>query len=582
METRESQPQQQTESLLQIEIRDTAHIATVVDTLSDATHTLTITLPATSLAYPASIRQIEPERNLLTLSLLDAQALDADALDLTDLTLCAETIRETLQFDTFEITDCQRDHDTLAIHCRFPGRLRTSSKRRSVRLPFIRGMQARVRVRVFADQPALEARIRNLSAGGCLLEVPLRYSAAFRLDEWLPEISITFPNRQNLTTTGRIRHVHPAGRSHFAAVGIAFGDMATEEQAQLMHFVNEVEREAAYRAGEGGRMAWPSPLFASDEPGYRRNAHQRDRKPRGSTTPMVTAVHEIARQLHVTQLALQNQQPIPCEALRRSTTQLLQLLQKNRQVFLYALCCLQEEPQWIQHSLTVAGHLADLMMAEPEHAERVGEAVMAALLHDMGKALLISEELTTLEGPLTAQQKVYLKGHVEVMLDALASVTWLDAGIRHEVIGCINERLDGTGYPAGFTAGDLTPVARMAAVIDAIDAMRRPRGDRQACTAIEAYRFLYNRPARFDKWWVTRYIQRHGFYPIGSLVKFSRGFLAWVLELDQHGQPERIRVVLNTARNRMTMDDVLGRVDFAQLGRLEGLAQPEQYGLSPY
>ncbi|OHV08424.1 HD domain-containing phosphohydrolase [Kushneria phosphatilytica] len=575
METRESQPRQQ------IEISDTHHIATVVESLSDETHVLSIPLSAAAIAFPASISQIEPEHNTLTLALTDAQALDASELNLTDLILRAETASEALQFDAFEVLAAHRNADTLELRCHFPGRMSTSSKRRNVRMPFIRGMQASVRVRIFTDQPAIEAGIRDLSASGCQLEVPLSHSAPFRRDIWLPEIAITFPNGAQLKIAGQVRHVRPAGRSHFAAVGVAFRELASGDENRLIYFINEVEREGTYRTGEGGRMAWPSPLFIADEPGYQRSGYQRRQSGRGDRQPMVTAIREVARQLHIAHLALLNQQPIPANTLHNGATTLLRLLKKNRPVFLYALCCMDEEPQWIQHSLTVAGHLADLMLAETEHADRVREAVMAALLHDMGKAMLISEELTSLEGQLTEEQKHYLRRHVDIMIEALAPVAWLDATLCHEIVGCINERLDGSGYPHGLTAEALTPVPRMASVIDALDAMRRPRGDRQSYTAIEAYRFLYNRPDRFDKWWVTRYIQRHGFYPIGSLIRFSRGFLAWVMELDQQGQPERIRVVLNIARNRMTMNDVLSRVDFPQLGRLEGLVQPEHYALQP-
>ncbi|ARS52973.1 hypothetical protein [Kushneria konosiri] len=122
----------------------------------------------------------------------------------------------------------------------------------------------------------------------------------------------------------------------------------------------------------------------------------------------------------------------------------------------------------------------------------------------------------------------------------------------------------------------------MAAVIDTVDAMTRTRGDRPGKTAVEAYRYLYQKPECFDKHWVTRYVQRHGFYPIGSLVKFSNGYLAWVMELDDSGQPQRVRVVRHLGRGEQNLNDILSRVDFPQLGTLEALVRPESFGLTPF
>ncbi|MFD2438227.1 HD-GYP domain-containing protein [Modicisalibacter luteus] len=300
------------------------------------------------------------------------------------------------------------------------------------------------------------------------------------------------------------------------------------------------------------------------------------------STPMVRAIREVARQLHIALLALKNSQPISSEAILGCADTLLHLLEQQRQQFFYALACLGSEPQWVQHSINVAGKLGDLMLAEPDLASQARAAVVAALLHDMGKAMLLSESLHSLEGKLNDEQRERLRDHVEVLLDRLAPLDWIDEAMRHDIIGCINERLDGSGYPHGYHADSLSDVARMAAVVDVLDAMMRPRGDRPAKTAIEAYRYLYNRPERFDKGWVTRYVQRHGFYPIGSLVRYSHGYLAWVMELDGVGQPSRVRVVRNTSRSELAMNHILTRVDFGQLGQLDKLVRPESYQLTPF
>lgn len=73
----------------------------------------------------------------------------------------------------------------------------------------------------------------------------------------------------------------------------------------------------------------------------------------------------------------------------------------------------------------------------------------------------------------------------------------------------------------------------MGAVIDAVDAMCRPRADRAGQTAETAYRYLLNNLTQFDYEWVERYIRHFGMIPVGSLVRFSNdNQMAWVTGLD--------------------------------------------------
>lgn len=573
---------QQKEQPPQVEITDEAQIASVIDTLGNGTHALTVTLEHSATAFPVTLSQVDPERRRMTLTLVDAQSLSKADITDSSLTMRAESVSDTLHFNVLDTLAVTRDGDTLEIQCKLPQSLCTTSKRRSIRIPFVQGMHTRAHATVLPNQPPIAGTVRNLSSGGCLLEIPFKDSPFFRVGEPLPTLRLTFPSGETFVASGIIRHVHPAGRSHNAAVGIAFFNLSQDQTNRLIHYVNEAEHEAAYRGGYDGRLARSSPLFRS--PLRKQQRRRQDQRPPhlADRTPMVKAVREVARQLHIALLALQNRQRVSGEAIHGCADTLLHLLERQRQQFLYALACLGGEPQWVQHSINVAGKLGDMMLAEPEHASQARAAVIAALLHDMGKALLLSEKLNTLEGELDEQQRDLVRSHVPRLLNYLDGEEWLNDGMRHDVIACINERLDGSGYPEGRDGSELSPVARMAAVVDVIDAMMRPRGDRPAKTAIEAYRYLYNRPACFDKWWVTRYVQRHGFYPIGSLVKFTHGYLAWVMELDDAGQPSRVRVVRNISRSEIAMNSILTRVDFGQLGRLDRLVRPEAYQLVPF
>ncbi|GHC26296.1 hypothetical protein GCM10010082_19310 [Kushneria pakistanensis] len=564
----------------QIEIRDAEHIAGVMEALSYHTHALSISPSDSSAVYPVTLHRVDHRERILSLSLLDAQSLNAAELVDQALTLNAEGDTETLRLEAMMALEVVRNNDLLEIRCLLPQVLYTTAKRNSTRVPLLEGMQVKAAITLYENQPPIIGRLRNLSIGGALLEVPLAASAPLKIDEFIARLELSFPNEEMFTSMGQIRHINPAGRSHFAAIGVIFINTDRAHEQRLMYLVNETERETAYRTGEGGRMSFPSPLYTSQQPGYKRNAKRQRQK--SDQAPMVGALLEVARQLHIFLLALQNQRPLPANCVLDSADILLRLLNKQRQNLFYALHCLHQQPTWVQHSLNVAVRLGDLIEAEPEHARHARDAVAAALVHDMGKMMLVDDTLPSIEGRLDTRQRDRLRSHVPVLMEALDGVDWLAPAMHHDVIQCINERLDGSGYPHGLKGDSLTPIARMAAVVDTVDAMMRTRGDRPGKTAIEAYRYLYHRPESFDKHWVTRYVQRHGFYPIGSLVKFSYGFLAWVMELDDSGQPRRVRVVRNLKREERTMNDILSRVDFAQLGTLEGLMRPAGFGLTPW
>ena len=568
------------EDLLKIEIRDTDHIAGVVEAMSYHTHALSISVGESPDAFPVTLRGLDHERRVLSLSLLDAQSLDAAELVDQSLTLMAESDSETIRLEAMVALEVVRKNDLLNLQCSLPQALHTTAKRNSTRVFLSQGMKVGVAITLYENQPTIAGHLRNISIGGALLEIPLAASAPLKEEEFIARLELSFPNGEQFITMAQIRHVNPAGRSHFAAIGVSFINADRAHEQRLIYLVNETEREAVYRNGEGGRMSFPSPLYSSNEPGYKRSARRRHH--RHQPTPMVAALLEVTRQLHIFLLALQNQRPLPAKCLLGSADTLLTLLQRQRQTLFYALHCLNQEPAWVQHSLNVAVRLGDLVSSDPEHAHKAREVVVAALAHDMGKLMLVDDTLPSIEGQLDTRQRDYLRSHVAILQDAFEGADWLTSIMHHEVIGCINERLDGSGYPKALKGEALSPIARMAAVVDTVDAMTRTRGDRPGKTAIEAYRYLYHRPGRFDKHWVTRYIQRHGFYPIGSLVKFSGGFLAWVMELDDSGQPRRVRVVRNLHREGRTMNDILSRVDFAQLGKLDGLMCPEGFGLTPH
>nr|WED69540.1 hypothetical protein PJ912_07175 [Pectobacterium colocasium] len=183
----------------------------------------------------------------------------------------------------------------------------------------------------------------------------------------------------------------------------------------------------------------------------------------------------------------------------------------------------------------VAGKLADMLLLADPHDPYAREAVLGALLHTMGKPLLVNARLPSLKVNMNPTQKAILSGHVAVLCEKLRELGWAISPTCRDVIENANERLDGSGYPQGKRAEPLSPLVRLVSVIKAINKLRHARNGVSPRTPLAAYRKIYEANAAYDKAVLVKYVQIYGLYPIGSLAKYSGGFLGWVMDIDKKG-----------------------------------------------
>lgn len=294
---------------------------------------------------------------------------------------------------------------------------------------------------------------------------------------------------------------------------------------------------------------------------------------------MAFRLKKVADYLNAQLVQLKSGEPVAASQLSRSTDTLLALWGQDRQALLYAIACLREESHLVQHSLAVAVRMLDLGQSHRLAPERLKAVVACALIHDLGKGLLPDSLLR--DEPLDADEQAQLHRHVELILERLGECRWLDGEVATQVIGMANERLDGSGYPAGLAGEALPTLARMMAVVDVADVMTRPRPGRAAWTQRDVYRHLFTHAAAFDNTWVQRYIRRFGVAPIGSLALYANGALAWVKHHDARGNPDAVHVVLNTHNSKRRLDQPLSGNDLDQLGGLKEAVNSARYRLTP-
>jgi HD-GYP domain-containing protein (c-di-GMP phosphodiesterase class II) len=180
------------------------------------------------------------------------------------------------------------------------------------------------------------------------------------------------------------------------------------------------------------------------------------------------------------------------------------------------------------HSLTVAQVVARVVRHDPDFRRQPLEPVLAALLYDAGM-LSVPALILAQTGPLDDVQRRTLEGHTrlgaELMTGLLPDASWLEeAALGH------HERLDGTGYPAGRTEAQLTPLTRLIAVCDVYAALCANRPHRPAFdtrTAL-ADTLLLAEQGALDRYHAERLLQL-SFYPVGSVVELADGASAVVV-----------------------------------------------------
>jgi HD-GYP domain-containing protein (c-di-GMP phosphodiesterase class II) len=102
---------------------------------------------------------------------------------------------------------------------------------------------------------------------------------------------------------------------------------------------------------------------------------------------------------------------------------------------------------------------------------------LGALLHDIGE-IRVPEAVLRKPAPLTAEERLLVQGHPQAGVEILETVPLLTPAL--DVVGGHHERHDGGGYPQGLKAGEIPLVARIFAVVDALDAMTHDRPYRAA------------------------------------------------------------------------------------------------------
>ena len=202
---------------------------------------------------------------------------------------------------------------------------------------------------------------------------------------------------------------------------------------------------------------------------------------------------------------------------------------RNRDV-LICLGTVRNKAKYIQqHSINLAVLMSVFTRFLSIKAEAIEQAVLGALLHDLGK-VFIPKQISDKPGALTDSEFATMKKHVALTNAILEKTSGLsETALQVATQHC--ERVDGSGYPQGLAGKDISVFGRMIGILDVYDAITNDRSFRERLAPGEALKKLLQwSETTFDKQLVHGFIKCLGIYPTGSMVFMESNHLGVVIQ----------------------------------------------------
>lgn len=184
----------------------------------------------------------------------------------------------------------------------------------------------------------------------------------------------------------------------------------------------------------------------------------------------------------------------------RDMTEFLAVQEKNRRLTQRAMEALAStieaaDPYLGGHTKLLAGLSVEVAQAMRLSETGLAEIETAANLSQIGK-MFVPNEILTKPGKLDPEEMKIMESHVEHSYRILKDIE-IGEGVLKSIYQ-MNERQDGSGYPARLQGDDIILPARILSVLNVFCAMIRPRAYRGAKTPEEALTILGQNSAKFD------------------------------------------------------------------------------------
>lgn len=236
-----------------------------------------------------------------------------------------------------------------------------------------------------------------------------------------------------------------------------------------------------------------------------------------------------------------------------------------------------------QHSMNVCIYAIALGRQINLSVDELNNVGMCGMMHDMGK-MQVPLEILNKPGRLTPEELAIMQTHTSKGWQVLLNTSGMYGGAI-DVAYMHHERLDGTGYPRQLKAEQITPYARMVAIVDMYDAISSDRVYQKGRSHLEAIKILTDATgSHLDAVLTMKFIECLGIYPPGSLVELVSGEVGLVIEVNPKIKLKPKLLLLLDSRKQPCNEHL---IDLAMLsqnadGRHYGIKKvlkPDEYGI---
>jgi putative nucleotidyltransferase with HDIG domain len=250
----------------------------------------------------------------------------------------------------------------------------------------------------------------------------------------------------------------------------------------------------------------------------------------------------------------------PANAVRTAfdvAADMAKAFQKDSNVLINLVNLADQRFTMYNHTLNVTVlslYLGSSLGLDQEQLRKLG---LGSVMHDIGKSAVPAKVLMKREALNPSELKL-LQSHT---LLGSRMVQQIDT-LPPEALAIIeqhHEFLDGSGYPRGLTAADISQMARIVGIANLYDNLCNPPDAKDAMTPKNAMALLFQKyKDRLDAQIVQRFIQTMGVYPPGTIVKLSDGSIGLVVAVDPKAllKPQVLLYSEDIPRNEAVMVDL--------------------------
>lgn len=203
------------------------------------------------------------------------------------------------------------------------------------------------------------------------------------------------------------------------------------------------------------------------------------------------------------------------------------------------------------HSVNVSVLVASLARELGYDDQRILEAAIGGLLHDIGK-MRVPEAVLNKPGKYTDLEFKIMQKHPEHGLDIVETKPGIPE-VAKLIIGQHHERFDGSGYPRKLKETEISEVGLIAAVADVYDALTSNRVYRAAWTPQKALAMIFQgSKTDYAQHIVEKFTRHLGIFPVGSFVKLKNGEMGVVTRVGKGNLlSPRVAVLFNQTGGRL-------------------------------